>query len=75
MEPRADAARAWTDHLAQAAEKRLFTKAQSSWYFGASIDGKKRVFMPYAPGGFGNHRKSLDDVPQQGYAGLVLTTR
>ena len=39
-----------------------------------NIDGKKRVFMPYV-GGFGNYRKSLDDVAQQGYSGLVLTTR
>ena len=46
----------------------------SSWYLGANIDGKKRVFMPYA-GGFGNYREHLDDVAQQGYPGLVLTTR
>ena len=74
VEPRGDAARAWTDHVAEAAERTLFPKAQSSWYLGANIDGKKRVFMPYA-GGFGNYRRCLDDVAQQGYAGLVLTTR
>jgi cation diffusion facilitator CzcD-associated flavoprotein CzcO len=74
VEPRRDAARAWTKHVAEAAERTLFPKAQSSWYLGANIDGKKRVFMPYA-GGFGNYRKYLDDVAQQGYAGLVLTTR
>ena len=48
--------------------------AQSSWYLGSNIDGKKRVFMPYI-GGFGNYRKYLDDVAAQGYPGLVLTTR
>ena len=53
---------------------RCFLKARSSWYLGANIDGKKRVFMPYA-GGFGTYRKHLDDVAQQGYSGLVLTTR
>lgn len=73
VEPRWDAARSWTDHVAEAAERTLFTKARSSWYLGANIDGKKRVFMPYA-GGFGNYRTYLDDVAGQGYSGLVLTT-
>ena len=74
VEPRRDAARAWTEHVGEAAERTLFPKAQSSWYLGANIDGKKRVFMPYA-GGFGNYRRHLDEVAQQGYSGLVLTTR
>jgi cation diffusion facilitator CzcD-associated flavoprotein CzcO len=74
VEPRGDAARAWTDHVAEAANRTLFPTARSSWYLGANIDGKKRVFMPYA-GGFGNYRKYLDDVADQGYSGLVLTTR
>jgi cation diffusion facilitator CzcD-associated flavoprotein CzcO len=74
VEPRRDAAQAWTEHVAEAADRTLFPKAQSSWYLGANIDGKKRVFMPYA-GGFGNYRSHLDDVAQQGYPGLILTTR
>ena len=74
VEPRRDAAEAWTDHVAEAAERTLFPKAQSSWYLGSNIDGKKRVFMPYI-GGFGNYRQYLDDIAQQGYPGLVLTTR
>ena len=44
-------------HVAEAAERTLFPRAQSSWYLGANIDGKKRVFMPYT-GGFGNYRKA-----------------
>ncbi len=63
VEPRRDAADAWTDHVAEAAERTLFPKAQSSWYLGSNIDGKKRVFMPYI-GGFGNYRKSLDSMLQ-----------
>ena len=74
VEPRRDAAEVWTAHVGEAAERTLFLKARSSWYLGANIDGKKRVFMPYA-GGFGTYRKHLDDVAQQGYSGLVLTTR
>jgi hypothetical protein len=60
--------------VGEAAERTLFPEAQSSWYLGADIDGKKRVFMPYA-GGFGNYHKYVDTVAQQGYPGLVLTTR
>ena len=67
-------AEAWTAHVAEVAERTLFPKATSSWYLGSNIDGKKRVFMPYI-GGFGNYRKSLDDVAAQGYPGLVLTSR
>jgi len=74
IEPRADAARAWTDHVAHAAEQTLFTKAASSWYLGANIEGKKRTFMPYA-GGFGTYRRHCEQVARTGYAGLVLTTR
>jgi cation diffusion facilitator CzcD-associated flavoprotein CzcO len=74
VEPRRDAARAWTDHVAEAVEATLFGRAQSSWYLGANIEGKKRVFMPYAAG-FGNYRRHCDSVAEQDYAGLVFTTR
>ena len=74
VEPRRDAADAWTDHLAKAAEQTLFPKAASSWYLGANIEGKKRIFMPYT-GGFGTYRRHCDAVANDNYAGLVLTSR
>ena len=74
VEPRRDAADTWTDHLAKAAEQTLFPKAASSWYLGANIEGKKRIFMPYT-GGFGTYRRHCDAVANDNYAGLVLTTR
>ncbi|WP_156686911.1 flavin-containing monooxygenase [Mycobacterium sp. Marseille-P9652] len=74
IEPRRDAAEAWTEHVAVAADQTLFTKAASSWYLGANIDGKKRVFMPFA-GGFGTYRRHCEGVAHDGYAGLVLTAR
>jgi cation diffusion facilitator CzcD-associated flavoprotein CzcO len=74
VEPRRDAAVSWTEAVAAAAEKTLFPKAASSWYLGANIEGKKRVFMPYT-GGFGTYRRHCDDVARDGYAGLVMTTR
>jgi cation diffusion facilitator CzcD-associated flavoprotein CzcO len=74
VEPRRDAAQAWTDHVTDVAERTLFPKAQSSWYLGANIDGKKRVFMPYV-GGFGVYRTHCDEVAERGYPGLVFTAR
>jgi hypothetical protein len=74
VEARRDAARSWTEQVAAAAEQTLFGKAASSWYLGANIEGKKRVFMPYT-GGFGNYRRRCDEVARADYAGLVMTTR
>jgi hypothetical protein len=73
VEPRRDAADAWTEHVAHVGDQTLFTKAASSWYLGANIEGKTRVFMPYA-GGFGTYRRHCDEVADRDYAGLVLTT-
>lgn len=70
-EPRADAAEKWTEHLGEVAEGTLFTRA-ASWYMGANIEGKKRVFMPYI-GGFGNYRRACDEVRDTGFEGYVLT--
>jgi len=70
-EPRADAAEKWTDHLGEVAAGTLFTRA-ASWYMGANVEGKKRVFMPYI-GGFGNYRRICDDVRDSGFEGFVLT--
>jgi cation diffusion facilitator CzcD-associated flavoprotein CzcO len=74
VEPRRDAAAAWTHHVAEAAERTLFPKAASSWYLGANIEGKKRTFMPYI-GGFGTYRRHCDEVAHHNYSGLVLTTK
>jgi len=52
----------------------LFTNGDPSWYLGANIDGKKRVFMPYV-GGFGTYRKHCDEVAENDYAGMVFTSR
>jgi cation diffusion facilitator CzcD-associated flavoprotein CzcO len=74
VEPRRDAANEWTGHVTEVADHTLFPMAQSSWYLGANIDGKKRVFMPFV-GGFGVYRGHCDETAQRGYAGLVFTTR
>lgn len=71
VEARPESAREWTDHLTQVAEGTLFVRA-NSWYLGANVDGKKRVFMPYI-GGFGNYRRRCDAERESGYAGFALS--
>ncbi|MBE2997906.1 NAD(P)/FAD-dependent oxidoreductase [Nocardiopsis sp. HNM0947] len=73
VEARADAARAWNEHVAELADRTLFPQADS-WYVGANVEGKKRTFMLYA-GGLGTYTRVCDQVRDEGYPGLVLTSR
>ena len=41
-----------------------------SWYLGANIPGKPRVFMPYV-GGVGAYRQKCDEVAEAGYEGFT----
>jgi cyclohexanone monooxygenase len=43
-----------------------------SWYIGANIPGKPRVFTPYI-GGVGPYRTRCDAVTSAGYEGFVLS--
>ena len=72
-EAAAEAEAEWVDHVNDVASKTLYLLADS-WYLGANIPGKPRVFMPYA-GGVGNYRKRCDEVAAAGYEGFVLRGR
>jgi cyclohexanone monooxygenase len=41
----------------------------NSWYVGANIPGKPRVFMPYV-GGVSAYKKKGDEVAARGYEGF-----
>ncbi len=71
VEANADAEEAWVVHVNELSEKTLFPLADS-WYLGANIPGKPRVFMPYS-GGVGNYRKKCDEVAAANYEGFALT--
>ena len=60
----------WTDHVQEAAQATLFPKA-ASWYMGANIPGKPRLFLPYI-GGVGNYRIKCDEVAAHDYEGFRL---
>jgi cyclohexanone monooxygenase len=44
----------------------------ASWYMGANIPGKPRVFLPFV-GGVNLYRELCDDVARDGYRGFELT--
>jgi cation diffusion facilitator CzcD-associated flavoprotein CzcO len=71
IEPTVEAQDAWVEHVNQIAGYTLYPKA-NSWYMGANVPGKPRVFMPYA-GGVGEYRKKCDEVAAKGYEGFQLT--
>lgn len=71
IEPALAAQDAWVEHVNQIAGHTLYPKA-NSWYMGANVPGKPRVFMPYA-GGVGEYRKRCDEVAAKGYEGFELT--
>jgi cation diffusion facilitator CzcD-associated flavoprotein CzcO len=71
IEPVVEAEDAWVDHVNDLANATLFPTA-NSWYMGANVPGKPRVFMPYV-GGFPVYRATCDDVAASGYRGFRLT--
>jgi len=56
--------------LARRAEASLFTKA-NSWYLGANVPGKPRVFMLFL-GGFAAYNDICAEVADAGYKGFDL---
>ena len=70
IEARPDATEQWTDHVQEAASFTLFPKA-ASWYMGANIPGKPRLFLPYI-GGVGNYRDKCEAIAASGYEGFEL---
>ena len=59
---------AWVQHNNEVANRTLYPLA-NSWYVGANIPGKPRVFMPYV-GGVSAYKKKCDEVAAKGYEGF-----
>jgi cyclohexanone monooxygenase len=60
----------WVAHVNEVADTTLFPLA-NSWYVGANVPGKPRVFMPYV-GGFPTYQEKIDEVSARGYEGFEL---
>lgn len=68
VEPDPAAEDQWVDHVNEVANATLFPQG-GSWYLGANVSGKPRVFMPYAAG-VGAYREVCDDVTADDYRGF-----
>jgi cyclohexanone monooxygenase len=71
MEANQDAEDNWVAHVNEVAYTTLYPQA-NSWYMGANIPGKPRIFMPYI-GGVGPYRQICNDVAAKGYEGFAMT--
>jgi cation diffusion facilitator CzcD-associated flavoprotein CzcO len=72
IEATAEGEEQWTAHVAEVANTTLMPSA-NSWYLGANIPGKPRVFMPYL-GGVGPYRQKCKEIADQDYNGFVVHT-
>lgn len=69
LEPTAEAQAAWDEEVQRAAYATLYPQA-ASWYMGANIPGKPRVFLPYI-GGVGTYIGICNDVIADGWRGFT----
>ncbi|MBN3777626.1 NAD(P)/FAD-dependent oxidoreductase [Burkholderia sp. Ac-20345] len=70
IEPDPEAETRWVEHVNEVADATLYPLAES-WYTGANVPGKPRVFMPYV-GGFHRYRAICDEVVRDDYRGFVI---
>jgi cyclohexanone monooxygenase len=61
---------AWVDHVNEIDGETIYPSC-NSWYLGANVPGKPRVFMPYV-GGLPVYAEKCNEVAQDNYAGFVL---
>ena len=71
IEAQQDAENEWVKHVNDEADLSVRSTC-SSWYVGANIDGKTRVFMPYI-GGFPKYIEKCNEVVENNYEGYELT--
>ena len=71
IEPHLEAQDSWVEHGNEVASRTLRYTC-SSWYLGANVPGKPRVFMPYI-GGMPSYMEKCAAVAAAGYEGFELT--
>jgi cyclohexanone monooxygenase len=70
ISPNREAEDGWVTHVNDVANMTLFPQA-NSWYTGANVPGKARIFMPYV-GGVGAYAKTCEAIAAAGYTGFEL---
>jgi cyclohexanone monooxygenase len=71
IEATVEAEDAWVAHVNEVGHQTLYPLA-NSWYMGANVPGKPRIFMPYI-GGVGAYRQHCDAIAAEGYTGFAMT--
>jgi cyclohexanone monooxygenase len=71
MEATTSAEDKWVAHVNEVAHATLYPQA-ASWYMGANIPGKPRIFMPYI-GGVPAYRQKCSEVAAKGYEGFTMS--
>ena len=71
FQPTAQAEALWVKFCADEANKTLYPLA-NSWYMGANIDGKPRVFLAFVSG-VPVYRRFIEKVEEEGYEGFELS--
>ena len=71
IEARSNLAEKWGQEVNTVANKTLLPTVKHSWYLGANIPGKPRVFMPYA-GGLPRYSKICDEVKKNNFEDFIL---
>ena len=69
-----EAADKWVEHVNEAANATLLVTVPHSWYLGANVVGKPRIFMPYA-GGMDRYRALCEDAVKNHYAGFIMNSK
>jgi cyclohexanone monooxygenase len=70
IEASEEAEAAWCRHVAEAVTPSLLPQA-NSWYMGANVPGKPRMFMPYA-GGLNTYTEICNQVAAKDYEGFII---
>ena len=72
IEPRPESETAWVAHVNEVAAGTMFTAPTcNSWYLGANVPGKARIFMPYV-GGYPRYRARCEHEAAHDYEGFAL---
>ncbi len=70
--PAPEAEQTWVEHVNEIADLSVYPGC-NSWYLGANVEGKSRVFMPYL--GVPPYVEKCNEVVANGYEGFTLSAR
>ena len=71
IEPEVASEDRWVEHVNEVAAGTLFPRT-NSWFMGANIPGKPRVFLPYV-GGFARYTQICNEMIAENYKGFSVT--